>query len=120
MSGAAISTLTDEPALSTTAEIAECLREHPNTIRRLAAEGRLPHYRIGTKYLFDLSEIKEATRRGVHSETQIKMVRNLARSKAEARRLGISSGIDPNNIARSYAVACPIHGQTSWGIECIA
>ncbi|MPZ45613.1 MAG: helix-turn-helix domain-containing protein [Betaproteobacteria bacterium] len=39
--------------LLTTGEAARLLRVHPNTLRRLADEGRIQHIRVGRLYRFD-------------------------------------------------------------------
>ena len=53
-----------EPLLSAS-EIAELLSVHPSTIRRLAREGRLPTYWVGTTPRFDADEVAEVLRQDV-------------------------------------------------------
>jgi len=50
--------------LLSTEELAEYLGWHPGSVRRSAADGDLPHYKIGKYLKFSLSEILSASRRG--------------------------------------------------------
>lgn len=52
----------DEP-LHTVDDIAKHTGMHPGTIRRMASEGTLPHYRAGKKLLFKKSEVDKALSR---------------------------------------------------------
>jgi len=52
----------------TAEEVAEYLRIHPYTVRRLAREGKLPGFRVGGQWRFDkqgLDEIKKLKKRSV-------------------------------------------------------
>jgi len=40
-------------------EISEYLRIHPYTVRRLAREGRIPAFKAGGQWRFDVKEIEE-------------------------------------------------------------
>lgn len=49
--------------LHTVDDIAKHTGMHPGTIRRMASEGTLPHYRAGKKLLFKISEVEAALSR---------------------------------------------------------
>jgi excisionase family DNA binding protein len=57
----AIGTDVEGPMLSAV-EIAELFNVHPSTIRRLAREGRIPSYRVGTAPRFVADEVAQAFR----------------------------------------------------------
>jgi len=43
----------------TAQEVAEALKLHPYTIRRLCREGKIPAFKFGGQWRFDLKEIEE-------------------------------------------------------------
>ena len=43
--------------LLTAREVARLLRVHPNTVYKMAREGSVPAYKVGRRYLFNLSEV---------------------------------------------------------------
>ena len=51
-----------EGPLLSAAEIAELFNVHPSTIRRLAREGQIPSYRVGTAPRFVAEEVAQAFR----------------------------------------------------------
>jgi len=46
------------PSLLSPSEVAKLLNLHPNSIRRLAAEGKLPSQRVGWSRVFELSDVQ--------------------------------------------------------------
>lgn len=58
--------------LLTTDEAAELLRVHPNTLRRLAEQGQIPHIRIGRSYRFDPAVITVQNGRGPEPRKETK------------------------------------------------
>ncbi|NCU33123.1 MAG: DNA-binding protein [Candidatus Moranbacteria bacterium] len=40
-------------------EIAEYLRVHPYTVKRLARAGKIPGFKVGEQWRFDVQEIEE-------------------------------------------------------------
>lgn len=54
----------DGPLLSAV-EIADLFNVHPSTIRRLAREGRIPSFRVGTTPRFAAEEVARAFRMGI-------------------------------------------------------
>lgn len=51
-------------------ELAEKLGLSPQTIFNYVREGKIPFFRIGKNYLFDLEEVKNAIRKPVKSEVR--------------------------------------------------
>jgi len=45
-------------SLLSPSEVARLLNLHPNSIRRLAAEGKLPSQRVGWSRVFELADVK--------------------------------------------------------------
>ena len=43
----------------TAAEIAEYLRIHPYTVKRLVRQGKIPGFKVGDQWRFDVKEIEE-------------------------------------------------------------
>ena len=43
----------------TTDEVAQALKLHPYTVRRLCREGKVPAFKFGGQWRFDKSEIEE-------------------------------------------------------------
>lgn len=43
-----------------TKQLAEVLKSSPQTIKRLVQQGKIPAFKLGTRYRFDLSEVLEA------------------------------------------------------------
>jgi len=43
----------------TAKEIAKYLRVHPYTVRRLARAGKIPGFKVGDQWRFDVKEIEE-------------------------------------------------------------
>lgn len=43
----------------TAEEIARYLRVHPYTVKRLAREGKIPGFKVGEQWRFDVQEIEE-------------------------------------------------------------
>ena len=43
----------------TAEEIAKYLRVHPYTVKRLARQGKIPGFKIGNQWRFDVEEIEE-------------------------------------------------------------
>lgn len=46
-----------ELPLLTLKETAELLRHHPKTVERWAREGKIPSYRVGSRVLFQRSDV---------------------------------------------------------------
>lgn len=59
-----------ESPLVDAAEIAELFSVHPSTVRRLAREGRLPSYWIGSSPRFDVEEVAAHLRREAAYESR--------------------------------------------------
>ena len=45
-------------------EVSEYLRIHPYTVRRLAREGKIPCFKVGGQWRFDIEEIIKYTKKG--------------------------------------------------------
>jgi excisionase family DNA binding protein len=43
----------------TAEEIAKYLRVHPYTVKRLARQGKIPGFKVGDQWRFDVKEIEE-------------------------------------------------------------
>jgi len=48
----------------TVEEVAEALKIHPYTVRRLCREGKMPCFKIGGQWRFSMSEIQEWINKG--------------------------------------------------------
>lgn len=59
---APMSDTTSKSALLTSKEVAQYIRVSPRQIRELARKGEIPHYRIGKRLLFRLSDLFSSTR----------------------------------------------------------
>jgi len=70
-------------------EVAVELGLDPSTVRRLAREGQLPHYRWGQSVRFDLDELLAAGRRDVVDTEPGMVVR-----RQPQRRRTVTSGVD--------------------------
>lgn len=56
--------------LISAAELADNVGVHPSTVRRLAREGRIPTYWVGSTPRFDLDEARASMRREARSHRQ--------------------------------------------------
>lgn len=45
--------------LATCTEIAQFLRVQPSTVRRLAAQGEVPAFKVGRQWRFSMSKVRE-------------------------------------------------------------
>lgn len=46
-----------QPSLLTLKETAALLRHHPKTVERWARDGKIPFYRVGSRVLFQRSDV---------------------------------------------------------------
>ena len=51
----------------TVEEVAQALKLHPYTIRRLSREGKIPAFKFGGQWRFDKEEIQKWMKKGIRS-----------------------------------------------------
>ncbi len=56
----------------TAEEIARYLRVHPYTVKRLARAGKIPGFKVGDQWRFDVKEIEEWKRRQIKVKSTMK------------------------------------------------
>ena len=65
----------------TTGEIAQYLRVHPYTVKRLARVGKIPGFKVGDQWRFDVQEIEEWKRN--HGEVEPAKLTKAKKGKKE-------------------------------------
>ncbi len=64
--------------LFTAIEVAAFLHMTPAGVRRMARQGRIPHFKVGGRYRFDLAQISKATMNGgTHERTPGQVVQQI-------------------------------------------